>query len=462
MKPVLDRLIGLLHRQDVLSETVRNAAGVFAIRFGGALTNFLFTLVVVRFLPKEQVGFALVTISMVQIAALFATLNIESGAVRHLLHPLEQGREEEAAGFVRYGMAMIVRMSLFVLPAFLLWAWLVHFGSGNIYRTEIIAIACAALAIPLIALMRLIAQSAHAMSRIVTSMLPQNLIQPMFMVSLTAVAGIVLERLSVGRVLLFYLLAVVFALLLQILLNGGAFGFLKAKPDMRKAAEWRHTGLYLSITILLLNFFPNVVLVVAALGLDDAALALLAIAFRFGVLLRMGGMAINSAISPSISKAVVAGDVSFARHQLHLAAHLKFWPTLILTLIVWWLAPWLITIPFGTEYADAAWLLRFIAIIPLASAFFGPSIMMLNITGHQKAVFPASALSLALLAVSVPVTSLLWGATGAAIAATVCVVLWEAALYVRVHLQTEYDPSILGATGLWRERSVTSLSTGKH
>lgn len=442
MDKFYQQLKTLIGNGDIFADTVRNAAGVFAIRFGGAVINFLFTLVLVRFLPQEQVGFVLVTMSMVQIAALFITLNMESGAVRHLLHPLEQGHQAEASGFVHYGIKVIIRMSLLVLPAFITYAALVHFHTTPIIRTEVIAIICAALAIPMIGFIRLTTQSAHALSRIISANLPPGLIQPLFMVTLTAVAGVLLTRLSVGKVMLFYLLAVIFGFALQLLLVGKSFAFMKTRPDLTQAKTWVQTGLYLSITVLLLSYFQNIVLVFAAFGLDDASLAILAIAFRFAVLLRMGVMAINAAIAPSLSKAVAANNQKRADDILRLAAHLKFWPTLIVTGFVWALAPWMIDISFGPDYAQAAWLLRIISFIPVIAAFYGPSLMILNITGNQKRVFPASALSLSILAVSVPVFSLYAGMMGAALAAVITVLLWETALYVRVRYNTIYRPAI--------------------
>ena len=101
--PILKRLLGT----HGLKETVGNATVLVLARFGGALANFLFTYLLARQLAPSQVGFVLTAMSLSVIASLVATVNIESGAVRHLLHPLEQGRKAEAAGFINFGRKIV-------------------------------------------------------------------------------------------------------------------------------------------------------------------------------------------------------------------------------------------------------------------------------------------------------------------------------------------------------------------
>lgn len=435
-------LQAVIGRQEDLFTTMRNAGGVFGIRFSGAVVNFLFTLVLVRFLPKEQVGFTLATMSMVQIAALGVTLNIENGAVRHLVRAHTHGRLGEASGFMHHALSIVARVSFVIIPVFVGWSMFVHFSGGTAIRTEIIAVILAALAIPILGLLRIGAASGHALGRIISSLLPTALIQPLSLVTLTAVAGIVMTDLSVGRVMLFYFLSMMAALLLQGLLIGRTFAFMSETPERDNKGDWVRTGVYLSVNYLLLTYAANVAVVVGALVLDDAAIAMLAIAFRFVVLLRMGVMAINAAIGPAVSRGIAAGEMGRVARRLRMAAHLKFWPTLAGITVVWLLAPWLIPLAFGADYQLAAEALRWLAVIPLMSAIFGPSLMILNISGHQARIVPVSLICLALLVVAVPTLASLFGAVGAAMAAVLALGSWEAALYALVRQKTPLRPAI--------------------
>ena len=193
----------------------------------------------------------------------------------------------------------------------------------------------------------------------------------------------------------------------------------------------------------------------AALGLSDADVARLGIALRFIGFLRIGLMAVNMAVSPRISRAVSAGNQQEADSLLVQSTHLKFWPTVLVTALVWWLAPFLVGL-FGPEYASADWALRLFALLPLVAAFFGPSIMILNITGHQPQIFRVSAACVVLLVVAVPVAGVAFGVNGAALAAVLTVFFWEWALFNRVRRETGYNVSIAGVLFGGADREVRS------
>ena len=447
----------LLSRRNLVV-TVANAAGVFTARFGGAIANFAFTLLIARYLVPSQVGFILFTMSMALLASLFMTMNMENGAVRHLLQPVSRGRFAEAAGFITYGRRMLVRLALPVMVIFVVLMMVSQSLKNNLTQAELWGVAFAAASVPLLAMLRLGTRWGHALSRILKSMLSWALFRPLLLCVLTFVLVLMGLGLTVDRVLLMALVACFLALGFQYLLIRDAFTFMKdTEPDVSKSGEWLRTGLFLSVTILLLDYFQNVVIVAAAFGLSDSDVARLGIALRFVGFLRMGLMAVNMAVSPNISRAFANEKRGEAEHLLSLSTNLKFWPTLLVTGLVWWIAPFMVSL-FGEDYLSAAWALRCFAVLPLVAAFFGPSIMILNILGEQKDIFRVSAVSLALLVISVPVAGTAFGLNGAALAAVLTIFFWEWALYDRVRRKTGVDASIIAATGwlhqaLRRERS---------
>ena len=306
----------------------------------------------------------------------------------------------------------------------------------------------AALTIPVMAILRQESSWGHALSRIIKSMLPLALFRPVILCLGVALLPLLGMALTVDRVLVISLLACVIAFGIQYLMLKDAFSFSREEAaDTSKSAEWLKTGLYLSVTILLIDYFQNVVIVMSALGLNDDDVARLAVALRFSGFLRMGLMAVNMAVSPRISRALNAGEMSKALTLIKQSTHLKFWPTVLVTLGVWGAAPWLVGL-FGAEYAAAALPLQVFAVLPLFAAFFGPSIMILNITGRQREVFMVSAISLALLVVAVPVAGWNFGINGASIASAITIFFWEWALYDRTRKGTGIDASILGTLGL--------------
>ncbi|MEE9329972.1 MAG: MATE family efflux transporter [Parvularculaceae bacterium] len=435
---------------------VGHASGVFLARFGGAFSNFFFALILARLLPPDEVGFVLLLSSLAMLIALFATMNVENVAVRFLLQPIARGEPGPAAGYVAFVRKICLRMTPVVMIIY--GAALIgreYTGSGlggdsGLVPREFRAILIAALCIPFFTGLRLGNRYGVALDRVMRSAISWGFLRPFF---LMLMAAALLLSGTEGRIDLIAGLALIACVLAwglqQWLLKGMMAPLAHVRPDMSDKKEWLSTGLYLSVTVVFLDFFPNIVLFAASFGLSSGSLGLFAIAVQFIGFLRMGIMAVNTATAPKISKAISTGHETQVRRLLAQTTLLKIGPTVAVTALVWLIAPWLVSL-FGSEYGPAAQTLRIIAILPLASAIFGPSVTLLNVVGHQRAVFRLSLISLAILVVAVPVAGRYYGLNGAAGAAVVMMVIWEGLLWLRTRKLTGYDGSILGAIRHWR------------
>ncbi|MCI5047549.1 MAG: MATE family efflux transporter [Aquisalinus sp.] len=452
----LPNILRKLLQQKSLMETVGNASVLVLTRFGGAVANFIFTLLLAQYLAPSQVGFVMTALSLGALASLFTTLNMENGAVRHLLQPLEKGNTAEAAGFMAYGWRVLRIATPIVIVGLIAFMLLSQSLKNELTRQEFWAVFFLAISVPMLAMLRLGTRWAHALSKIKRSMLSWALFRPLILCLAVGGAALFFGGLRVDIVLLANAVACLVALIIQHFLLRSAFAFTKdAEPDTSRSRDWMSTGLYLSVTILLIDYFQNVVIVTSALGLSDGDVARLAVALRFIGFLRMGLMAVNMAVSPRVSKAISAERMGDAQHLLSQSTHLKFWPTVIVTALVWWLAPFLVGL-FGEDYEAAAWPLRLFALLPLVAAFFGPSIMVLNVTGRQQDIFRLSAVSLGLLVVSVPVAGISLGLNGAAAAAVLSVFVWEWALFDRTKRDTGIDASIMAAMKLLLPKKLSA------
>ncbi len=449
-KRIIHRVKSVSQKADLI-ETITKATGVFSARFGGAVANFIFTLLLAKYLLPTEVGFIVTSMSLAVIAAMISTLNIDNGAVRHLLHPVEKGELTEAAGFMRFGYKAIAIISPIAIIFFVLFMVLNQIVKDDLSDAEKLGLLFSALTIPILAIVRFESSAAHALSKIISSSLANALFRPIVLCVSIATLALIFSNLTLSNALAATLFACIIAFVVQYFLLRSTFTqFKDVLPDQVKSKVWTSTGLYLSVTILLIDYFQNVVVVSAAIGLQDADVARLAIALRFTGFLRMGLGAVNAAVAPRISKALNGARMKDALELLAHSSHLKFWPTLIVTVVVWFIAPFLVGL-FGSEYLSAAWAFRLFALLPLVTAFFGPSIMILNILGHQAAIFRISIVSLALLVLSVPVIGSISGVTGAASAAVLTIFFWEWALYCAVRENTKLDASILAGLGIRKQ-----------
>ncbi len=423
---------------------------IFTTRFGGAACNFVFALLLARLFPKAEVGFILLLNSFVQLAALATTLNVENTAVRFLLQPYTKGNLSEAHGFVRYIKSLFIRLCPFVMGGMILILVVREYlaaglNDDGLTYSELTAIVLASLMIPLFTGLRLGNRYGSALNKVVESTLPWAFFRPLVLVALTA--GLLLSDVppNVPLLVIFALIGAVIAVALQkALLRGMMSDIHAAEPDLTRKDEWKSTALYLAAPVVFFEYFQNLVLFSAAFGLDDSTLGLLAISVQFIGFLRMGIMAVNASTAPKLSRAITKGEDVNARRLLAQTTLLKAGPMVLITLCVWLIAPWLVSL-FGPGYEAAASALRIIALLPLISSMVGPSVMMLNIVGHQRAIFKLSLICLAILVVAVPIGGKLFGLVGAAGAATLVMASWEFLLWRKTCGLTGYDGSVLGA-----------------
>jgi O-antigen/teichoic acid export membrane protein len=127
-----------------------------------------------------------------------------------------------------------------------------------------------------------------------------------------------------------------------------------------------------------------------------------------------GQYAVGSAYAGRIAAAAI-GNEGEMRRLVHEAVRWTFYPSLVVTLGILALGIPLLAM-FGRDFTDAYPLMFILAAGVLARAATGPSELVLNMLGHQRAcalsLATAAIVSVSLNLVLIPI----WGLTGAAIA----------------------------------------------
>ncbi|MBR1160295.1 polysaccharide biosynthesis C-terminal domain-containing protein [Bradyrhizobium elkanii] len=135
-------------------------------------------------------------------------------------------------------------------------------------------------------------------------------------------------------------------------------------------------------------------------------------------------------------------------HTLKLMAEVTALCVLSGLVIVWVGAPHLLGL-FGSHFAAQQWVLIVLAIGTAFQAAGGPSAAVLQLTGHERDYVPVVAANVALRLLGFVVLIPWLGVLGAAIAATVSLVVATIALNVLCRRRTGVDPSILVLSHLW-------------
>lgn len=420
---------------------VRKLAGASGLlltgRVAGAAANFAFALSLARMLPPAEVGAVFAAISSAFLTSIVVTLNIESGSIRFLVVARQAEDEEAVNGFIAFGRRLLIGLSLPVCSAYVVIALL------NPGPLQIAPILCAAASIPAIGWLRLAGSHATALGKPSQGSLPRTALQPLLLVALFQAALFGGFQATADLALFCFLASFVLTAVVQFLL---LHQYLRPRPDIGRRIDgwrdWLANGFYLSPNIMLQDYLQHSIILAAAFVLKAEAIAVLGLSLRCISLIRFGVLSINIAASPMISRAIAEKDHSQRDAYFRNAALLKAPPAFLAMAGITLFSGPILSI-FGPEYAGEGAILGWLALIPLSSALLGPNYMLLNISGARRHVFGASLAALGALFTATPVASASFGATGAAMAATLVFVGWELSLFLVVRMKLGMDASIL-------------------
>lgn len=420
---------------------IGNSAALLGGRMVGVLATFAFNVIIARSMAPEQMGVVMSIMSFAFIASVFATLNIESGSIRFLGRSLNTDQLGTASGFVVMSRRVLLIASPIVMLGFVGGAWLLdpQAPAGRIW-----AYAASAASIPLIGWLRITGRHGTAVAKVTRSSLPRSTLQPLIylaIISAVVYAGFELTPATVLGLFFFSFMSVA---LIQYRLLRGALSFIERhRPSFTGWGQWVRSGLLLSTSLIVLEYLQYVIVAAGALGLGAADLAKLSIALRLVAIIRFGQSAVMMAGGPNLASAISRGNLQRRDNLLALSGHLRLWPTLIAVVLLLCFSDVVLGV-FGHEYRDASLALCWLVLIPLSTAFFGPNQLLLNITGHSRAIFACCTGMIAALVVSVPWCGHHWGLEGAAAAAALCNLVLECALFVVVRRSTGVDASLIG------------------
>lgn len=415
---------------------------LMAGRMGGVAANFFFNLLLARLLSQEDVGIVMLVVSTAMLASILTTWNIEAGSIRHLLYAREEGDRKSATGFVVFSRRLWLFSAPLVVAAYLAAGFISNPEKMNASAWVYIA---GALAVPVIGWLRLNTRQATVLSYQLAGSIPNLFIRPLLLVMLVALcvpAGI---HLSKELVLGLFTFTAFIAAIIQFLLLRRAFHFVRAEPrSFASRTQWVQTGLLLTASLVITEYFQDVTLATAAFVLPAAELAKLAIALRLIGFVSFGLAAVSIAVSPKITAALAQQRGHELKRLLTISAHIKFWSGLLIggTLV-------LVAAPvlglFGPEYVDAAPTLSWLILMPLLIAALGPNEMLLNIAGKQRYIFRSAVSGIIVATIAIPTLGRLFGIEGAAAGAVLSYAVWEFLNYVSVRRLLKLDGSIVKA-----------------
>lgn len=421
-------------------------------RVGTNVLVLIWTMLMVRLLTPEMSGIAFSGIAVAQIASMFLTLNVEAVSMRVLVPAMQNGRLDEAAGFIRFNR----RILLLALPpvALAAWGWeSLQDQPGSLMLTLSVTVAMV-----MAAMARITGRHATALGVMRKGIMLRMLTGPVVLTCGLGLAALTGLRLQAWHVVALYALSEALTVVIQNRLLRSSFApFAGLHGDRANWREWVVLGLWLAPGALMNEFRKAVLIAAAGLALVPADVSLFAVALSIINIMNFGVSAVDVAFSQRLSRALTGDEVRARDRFLAVSGAIKLAGFALGAVLVicfgYWALGW-----FGTGY-QAAWpALLILTLIPGLAILFGPGSVILSTCGLGREDFTANMIGAVVTVLAVAAGSAWGGLAGAALGSVAGCTASQALMALYSFRRLGIDPTLTSLRYLRQEPATTEVA----
>lgn len=430
---------------------VRSGIGVLVVKVAGMLAAFVLAIVLARFLGPAGFGVYSFAYAIVGVLALPSQAGLPVLITREIADFGQEQRWGKVRGLWLWSRKVAVFTSSACVLFILAW-WAMPFGLSPERRAAILWVAPL---IPLLAISALQSAALRGLRRTAVSLLPTFVVRPLLLTLAVAIIALLAnERIAPGIALALHGLAALVATLLGYFLLRSAWPVaLDSFPSQADERPiWFRALLGLSAVAglqLILQYFD--ILLLASFSSDESV-GFFRVAATVAVLASFGITALNLTLQPYISRALKDRSKSLYR-MMAAASWSGFAVALAFLLVVYFYGHEFIKIFFGEQYLPALPALIILAFGRSVAALFGPTEVVLMMSGNERVAFRALLLTVVITLILGIALVPRYELFGAAITSSVAIVLWNFLYWRAVRNKLEIDVSVASVLRL------SSLST---
>lgn len=422
------RRLSRMREDGRLIELLKGSGLVLMFKILGALGGYVFAILISTWAGPSGYGVFELATTAIMIVAVVSRLGLESAIVKYI----SSFHIEQKFGQIRriYGISALAVMvlSTFLGLLFVYFADTVALWFSEEQDVEMLTqcFEWIGYLTPVFALLQLNAEALRGLKRMGDYSLLQNgtimLLSVLFLWLLMeneTVTGLTAVQAYAGAIVILTLVS--FVMLLRSHkrdLNGTDSEKIDFKQVLRTAFP-----MFVSGSVYLVMSWTDTLMVGAYM--NDESLGVYRFAFKMATLITFAQFAINSIAAPMISGFSTQKNVGGLRSIIHQIS----WLNLALSFpvfVVFFLFPeWVLETAVGESFVEGATSLRILAVGQVVNALCGPVMNTLNMSGYEKdtqrIMLWTAGLNLVLNFIAIP--SL--GITGAAIATTISMVIWN-------------------------------------
>jgi O-antigen/teichoic acid export membrane protein len=421
--------VNVLRADPHMQEVARGTLLAFVIKVFGAGLTFAFNVAIARLLGADGTGIYFLALSATAIASVLGRVGLDNTLMRFVASNASRGEWSNVKSVYALGLRMtIVASGLVSIIVFFSSGWLASVLYGKPALAE--PLRWMSLAILPFSLMHLHASSLKGLKRIRDAMLVQSvglpLVALMLVLPLTQMVGIT------GAVLSYSAGALVVAMLGAYFWHGAMKVHSVTKAKFSFATLWESCRPLLMVSLMNQGLMPWAPILLLGIWVGGGEVGIYGAATRIAVLVSFMLVTVNSIVAPKLAELHASGDMvalgSTARRSAALLTMLV--SPLFVGLFI---ASDQVMALFGTEFAAGGGILSILLVGQLINVVCGSVGYLLMMSGNEKTyrniTMGAALLQLLLVLLLAPVL----GGLGAAVAASIAIIMVNLASVVAVY-----------------------------
>jgi len=428
----------------------RAALGSFGLNVANTAATTVLSIVLARVMGVTDYGIYAVVVAAVTLLGLPAVMGVDRLLIRDIAVYVQNGSFGLVRGLLQRAGQLTIVLSLAIAAAAALVAWLL---AGAHVDATTVTFAVGAAALPFFAIGRVAQGGLMGFHHVALGQLPELLLRPVLLLVLVGVAWFALDSAGTAALDAPLVIGLQTVSVAVAALIGVGLLFARTPTAVRSAApEFRtRTWLYGAIALALLSSTAVInsqtgVVMLGLLGTPDDA-GLYAIAQRGALLVAFPLAAVNVAIGPTAARLWAARDRGSLQRLVTLSTRGVLLGSLPIALAFILFGQQLLTLLFGSGFADADEALTILCLGQLANAATGSVAVLLVMTGHQVratlAMAAGATSNIVIAALLIPS----YGPTGAAVAAASSLLLSNLIMVAMTRRTIGVDSTAIGRGG---------------
>jgi O-antigen/teichoic acid export membrane protein len=433
-------------RRAIMGRLARGSVLAFGTYIAGAALTYLSQLVIARLVGATSYGLYAYVLAWMTILAYVATLGFDVSLLRLIPSYRAAGKWDLVCGVLRYAERRGAAASCAIVLAGGLILW---FFGHLLPAEQVLTFVFGLALVPIWSMLWVSSSAVRAFGGVVAALAPDRIVRDG---GLVVVLGLLTlwsgTKFDASTVMLFTVTcSLVGLIIVRVALRYWRPKAIAKAVPRYAAAAWRATVFPLALISVAETLLNRTGVVLLGWSGQTMAAGVYALAFNLSMTVTLPRTAVNALFAPLVSELSVRGDRAALQFVVTRTALWTLVSGLCIALPLMLLAEPLLSW-FGPDFTRAAPAMRILLVSQIVAAGFGPQMFLMTMTGNERIA------AVLLIASAILNGAFGWlliggmGLTGAAIATTAALIVWNVAMAVFVWRGLGLVPGPLALLGI--------------